>query len=175
MKISLKPNWTTAEKTSLHRWIKAVMESSKLESNSVPYPLAGKVVLYVDGTARHLHPGPWQLADSLLYVGGGGRRATGNEQLTAPQRLAVVAQLIALLDAWEEYMPAFAALISKAMLEQYNELKSSVAGLVNAQLPATGIALNQKEGLLAAKMEEEWFLPNGEKAEVKGAGWVEMS
>jgi len=169
MRYGLIPTLEPHEREALQGWLRAVLASPRLVSNTPRYPLiAGKIGIYENGLARQISPGIWERTDGYhIYVGQ--ENSGGGPGLL--ERLGIIAAIISAVGMWAEFTDTFSTALSRSLLESYNEMMGGLVA-VRGGTPATGLAFSGDRRQAAARFGEDgYFLPNGEAVTVDES-WV---
>ena len=166
MRFSLLPELTAEQKRGLSEWIAATLPAGELTQNSPPFPMAGRLGIYVSGQLKMLHRNDyWSNEAGQIYIG---YRTGTTHPMPLIERLAVVGAIISLADLWEVHHEAYTTVMSSVLIESYIGLMS---GMVQTEAAVSGLAFNQDRGVVAARIGDCYHLPNGELVEVD-EGWT---
>jgi hypothetical protein len=168
------PTLNDSEKASLLNWLRATLSAPRLSTGS-RYPLSnGRIGIYVDGSAKLITSGQWQL-DSLQIFVGQEPGPTSSYAMAITERLAVLAGIISAVGLWDQLTELYSAAISRSLLEAYNEMMGGLVANRGGGV-VVGLAFHNERRLVAARFEGEegYFAPGGQPMEVSGNGWVTM-
>lgn len=164
-KIGLLPTFTADELTMARNWLQELLASDNLVaagSFTGYYPFPGRIAIYLNGRLKILQHGEhWRTrpSDTNFYIG----YASQPDEMPKLEKLAVIGTLIGLWGMWPDFHDLFMGHVAQALIGDYRSVMSE---LVQAEAPVSGLAFSADQRVVAGKIGEEFFLPNGTPVEI---------
>ena len=167
MKIDLTYVPNENEMSIAKSWILSTLNHPTLGYSQLPLALQNKICLIINGQPYLVHRGPWSLSFPFIYYGG------ESANLTVLERFALVVSYTAAmgLSSNHDIIESIAKRLSDIILENIGTVYQQ---LLRSVKPIQELAINPASSHVAAKIEGQWILPNGQPIQVDST-WVHMS
>lgn len=165
MNITVEPPSANDIRHSTVMWLSRVLSNNDLQGVEKPASLHGYI--YIEGVARCIYGGGWQINSDCVYV------ANVSRNIIDPfTKLAILAAVGHVGNAMDD--PVVIEKFSGQLARIMREGVASVYGnMVRSTRNISRLAVDKDGCRIAAEMNGGWFLPNGAPVEVTNA-WIIM-
>lgn len=159
------PPSTTEFKARAVRYLSCLLDHPRLTGPTLPTEFNG--LLWIDNVPKRVTGGYWEIMGNNIVIGAEG----ANTPLI--DRLAILSALSAMLGVSTD--PVIQQKVMTALTRILQESTTTIYGALVASVARPNrLAINMSQCLVAAELNNAWFLPSGAPVEVTDS-WITMN